>query len=78
MVREATACRISNGGQKCNSSKRFVVMEQHYDEFVEEMGKYMATMKLGDPMEATTHIPPMSSKKLVNDIDDQVQRSIKQ
>ncbi len=76
MVREATACRISNGGQKCNSSKRFIVMEKHYDEFVEEMGKYMETMKTGNPMEASTQIPPMSSLKLVNDIDDQVQRSI--
>lgn len=37
MVAEATACRIANGGQKCNSSKRFIVMEKHYDTFVEEM-----------------------------------------
>lgn len=46
MVREATACRIANGGQKCNSSKRFIVTSEHYDEFVEEIGKYMSSMKL--------------------------------
>lgn len=46
MVRDATACRISNGGQKCNSSKRFIVMEKHYDAFVEEMGKYMESLTL--------------------------------
>lgn len=46
MAAEATACRIANGGQKCNSSKRFIVMEKHYDSFVEEMGKYMESMKI--------------------------------
>lgn len=76
MVAEATACRISNGGQKCNSSKRFIVMEKHYDVFVEEMGKYMQTMKIGDPMDVSTQIPPMARLDLVDEIDEQVQRSI--
>ena len=51
-------------------------MEKHYDSFVEEMGKYMNTMKVGDPMEATTQIPPMSSIRLLNDVADQVTRSV--
>lgn len=76
LVAAATACRISNGGQKCNSSKRFIVMEKHYDEFVEEMGKYMASMKLGDPMEASTQIPPMARIDLVDEIDTQVQKTL--
>ena len=78
MVAEATACRIANGGQKCNSSKRFIVMEKHYDAFVEEMWNYMASMKLGDPMEATTQIPPMARLDLVDEIHEQVQRSVAQ
>lgn len=76
MVAEATACRITNGGQKCNSSKRFIVMEKDYDEFVDEMGKYMGSMKLWDPMLANTQIPPMARADLVDEIHEQVQRSI--
>jgi len=76
MVTEATACRIANGGQKCNSSKRFIVTAEHYDEFVEEMGKYMSSMKLGNPMDADTQIPPMARLDLVDEIDEQVQKSI--
>ncbi|MDA9128945.1 aldehyde dehydrogenase family protein [Candidatus Gracilibacteria bacterium] len=76
MAAEATAYRISNGGQKCNSSKRFIIMEKHYDVFVDEMKKYMETMTLGDPMQASTNIPPMSSEKLLKDIDTQVQKTI--
>lgn len=37
MVALAVSCRISNGGQRCNSSKRFVVLEQYYDSFIEKM-----------------------------------------
>jgi len=76
MVAEATACRIANGWQKCTSSKRFIVMEKHYDEFVEEMGKYMSSMQLWDPMDSNTQIPPMARLDLVEEIDEQVQRSI--
>jgi len=78
MVAEATACRIANGGQKCNSSKRFIVMEKHYDSFVEEMGKYMKSMKIWDPMLAETQIPPMARTDLVDEIHEQVQRSVMQ
>ncbi len=76
MVKEATACRIANWGQKCNSSKRFIVMEKHYDKFVEEMWKYMASMKLWNPMDAETQIPPMARRDLVDEIHQQVQKSI--
>lgn len=51
-------------------------MEKHYDKFVEGMGKYMSSMKLGDPMDPSTQIPPMSTTKLVQEIDKQVQRTI--
>ena len=56
MVQEATACRIANGGQKCNSSKRFIVLQEHYESFVEAMGNYMKSLKIGDPLGTTTEL----------------------
>ncbi len=42
---KAAACRISSlGGQRCNSSKRFIILEKHYDAFVTYMGEYMKQM----------------------------------
>lgn len=78
MVKEATACRISNGWQKCNSSKRFIILEKHYDKFVKEIWIYMEKLVLWDPMDPTTQIPPLAKKSLVDDLDIQVQKSIKQ
>jgi acyl-CoA reductase-like NAD-dependent aldehyde dehydrogenase len=53
-------------------------MEKHYDSFVEEMGKYMKSMKIWDPMLAETQIPPMARTDLVDEIHEQVQRSVMQ
>ncbi|MBP7841494.1 aldehyde dehydrogenase family protein [Patescibacteria group bacterium] len=46
IVTQAAACRLSNGGQRCNSSKRFIVLDKHYDIFVEKFGTYMASQKV--------------------------------
>lgn len=78
IVAQAAACRLSNGGQRCNSSKRFIVLDKYYDVFVEKFAAYMASQKVGDPLDPTTQIPPMSSKKLVQDIHRQVQESVAQ
>jgi len=34
IAHEAMKARIANNGEKCNSSKRFIVPEAYYDEFV--------------------------------------------
>lgn len=78
IVAEATACRLSNGWQRCNSSKRFVVLAKYYDAFVEKFGDFMSKQIVGDPMDPATHVPPMSSARLVQDIHKQVTQSIEQ
>ena len=78
MAVAATACRLSNWGQRCNASKRFIILEKHYDTFVEALAKQMDSQILGDPLESTTTLPPMSSSLLVDEIHDQVQRTIAQ
>ena len=76
LIPKIAACRLWAGGQKCNSSKRFVVLDTYYDEFVEEMWKYVASQTIGDPMEATTTTPPLARKDLVDEVDSQVQKTI--
>lgn len=78
MAASAVTCRLSNGWQRCNGSKRFIIPEKYYDEFVDYMGKHMQTMQRWDPMLATTQLPPISSTKLRDEIHDQVQRTLAQ
>lgn len=69
-------CRLGSGGQKCNSAKRFVVLEKHYEEFVEKMWSYIASQKTWDPMQAETNTPPLARRDLVDEVNTLVQDTI--
>lgn len=68
--------RVRNGWQACNSSKRFLVPEKYYNEFVEKYTNKMASLVIGDPMLETTQLQPLSSEKSLQDIEKQVQRAV--
>jgi acyl-CoA reductase-like NAD-dependent aldehyde dehydrogenase len=53
-------------------------MEQHYDGFVNYMTDHMKQMTIGDPMDHQTQLPPIATKKLLENIDQQVQETIHQ
>jgi len=72
----AVKARNSNWGQKCNSSKRIIVIQNNYEEFKTHFVKHMQDQKIWDPMLADTQMPPLSSEKLVNEIHDQVTRTV--
>lgn len=68
--------RISNNGQKCNSSKRFIVQDKDYEEFVRYFVEYTEKLIIWDPMMAETDLWPLARKDLVDEIDAQVQKTI--
>ena len=78
MVAAATACRISNNGQRCNSSKRFIILERYYDDFCNQMAEYMSKLIIGDPMDAKTQISSLATAWLLQELDHQVQSTIQQ
>ncbi len=68
--------RMANGGQKCNSSKRFIVLEKYYDEFCEKFAKKFSELQAWDPMDHSTTIPPLAKKWAVKDIENQVSKTV--
>lgn len=76
IAKEAMKARISNNWQKCNSSKRFIVMEEYYDAFLGFAKKAMEWLIIGDPMLPETELGPLARADLVDEIDAQVQKTI--
>jgi succinate-semialdehyde dehydrogenase/glutarate-semialdehyde dehydrogenase len=70
--------RIVNNGQSCVASKRFIVMEEVADEFLEKFTKKMEALKLGDPMNKDTQLGPLSSQDALDTLLEQVNTTIKQ
>ncbi|WEV75849.1 NAD-dependent succinate-semialdehyde dehydrogenase [Bifidobacterium sp. ESL0800] len=68
--------RLYNAGQVCTSAKRFIVMDNVYDRFVDDMVEAFSKVTPGDPMDPKTTIAPMNSKrakeKLQNQFDEAV------
>ncbi|KYH27203.1 lactaldehyde dehydrogenase [Halalkalicoccus paucihalophilus] len=68
--------RTINSGQSCIAAKRFVVHEAVYDEFVERFTEEMESLSMGDPKDESTDIGPQAREDLVEDVHDQVERSV--
>lgn len=69
--------RLYNCGQECTSSKRFIVLESMYDEFVERLKDNFSKVKPGDPLDEETTLAPMNTKKAKEKLQGQVDDAIK-
>lgn len=68
--------RLYNAGQVCTSSKRFIVMDSMYDQFLELLQAAFSQVKMGDPMDEATTLAPLSSKGAKEKLQSQVDAAI--
>ena len=76
-VSTAVTARMINNGQSCIAAKRFIVHRQIYDRFVEEFVKRVARVRVGDPLDESTELGPLATAAIRDELDQQVQRSVK-
>ena len=65
-----------NGGQVCVSSKRMIVVDQVYDEFLERYTQGVAELRAGDPFDKETTLAPLSSLEAANEVKQKIQLAI--
>lgn len=75
-VKWAVSGRMQNCGQACTAAKRFIVMDSVYDEFLQKFKATIEKMEPGDPMLEATKLGPLSSKTALEDLEEQVQKSV--
>mmetsp|Transcript_12284 Transcript_12284/g.15805 ORF Transcript_12284/g.15805 Transcript_12284/m.15805 type:complete len:525 (-) Transcript_12284:202-1776(-) len=63
-------------GQTCVSAKRILIHESIFDEFVSMLVTKANGLKLGDPMDVTTHMGPVISQRQLEILESQVNRSL--
>ncbi|MBV8735482.1 MAG: NAD-dependent succinate-semialdehyde dehydrogenase [Solirubrobacterales bacterium] len=77
-VEAAVEARLDNTGQSCNAGKRFIVVDELYEPFLEKFTSALTAVKPGDPRSPETTLGPLSSKIAAERLEDQVRRAVSQ
>ncbi len=68
--------RLINCGQSCIASKRFIVVESVYNQFIAAFKKEMEQYIVGDAMDEQTQVGPMVSEKARAELHGLVEQSV--
>ena len=75
-IAHAVTARIQNNGQACIAAKRFIVVADRSEEFVERFVEEMSQVNTGDPMDPATDLGPLVSKAQRDLLAAQVSASV--
>jgi succinate-semialdehyde dehydrogenase/glutarate-semialdehyde dehydrogenase len=76
VVEAAVLARNDNNGQACNAAKRFIVLDEYYDDFVAQFTAAVVATKPGDPTDESVELGPLSSIAAADRLQDQLDRAI--
>jgi succinate-semialdehyde dehydrogenase / glutarate-semialdehyde dehydrogenase len=75
-VTAAAEARLDNTGQSCNAAKRFIVVDELYDDFLEKFREKLEAAKPGDPTSEDTEVGPLSSQTAADRLEEQVKKAV--
>src|SRR5215212_8534707 len=70
----AAEARLDNTGQSCNAAKRFIVVDELYDDFLAKFTEKMKEVEPGDPTDDAA-MGPLSSSTAAERLQDQIDRA---
>ena len=73
-VKNSAFARLQNNGQSCIASKRFIVHESVYEDFYKGMKEAYSSVKIGDPLDKSVFLGPLSSADQKQIVTEQVER----
>ena len=65
-----------NGGQVCVSSKRMIIVDEVYDDFLARYSTGVAGLRGGDPADPATTLAPLSSQAAADEIRDKIREAV--
>lgn len=75
-VNVAVTARLINNGQSCIAAKRFIVVKNIYDDFINLFVDKMKSVKVGDPFANETELGPIAREDLLFDLLSQIEKSV--
>ncbi len=75
-VDQAVLARLQNAGQSCIAGKRFIVAQEIADKFTSAVKTRFEAFRVGNPEEEATQMGPVVNEKCLEELLDQIQRSV--
>ena len=75
-VKWAVWAKMNNTGQCCVAGKRFIVVEELADRFLDKFQTALAALKPGDPMDKATTLAPLSTEAALVKLLGQVNEAV--
>ncbi|MBI2426474.1 MAG: NAD-dependent succinate-semialdehyde dehydrogenase [Candidatus Kerfeldbacteria bacterium] len=69
--------RLQNAGQSCIAAKRFIIVKERYEEFIERYKEKYERFIVDDPMDTSTNVGPLATEQVLKDVMQQVDESVK-
>ena len=76
-VKTGVQARLNNAGQVCTAAKRFILHEKIADQFLSQFTEAFRQVKIGDPLDESTTLGPLSSKDALETLTRQVDEAVK-
>ena len=70
--------RVNNTGQVCTAAKRFILHKDIADQFKTGLIEAFKALKIGDPMDRSTTLGPLSSESALKNLIKQVDKAVQQ
>ena len=75
-IKNARLSRMLNNGQSCIAAKRFIVVENLYEDFLEALKESFAELRFGSPLEESSDYACLARPDLTEKLRLQVQQSV--
>ena len=76
-VKIGVQARLNNAGQVCTAAKRFILHEKIAESFLSKFSDAFRQVKIGDPLDESTTLGPLSSKEALETLSKQVDEAVK-
>ncbi|MEH3054235.1 MAG: NAD-dependent succinate-semialdehyde dehydrogenase [Patulibacter minatonensis] len=76
VVQSAVDARLDNTGQSCNAAKRFIVIDELYDEFVAKFTERLMAVEPAQPLDDGAAMGPLSSSAAAERLEGQLEAAV--
>ena len=76
LIDDAINSAFWNGGQNCSANMRQIIHSNVKDEFLDKVSKKVKALKVGDPLDPSSNMGSMISKKHLATVDGFIQKGI--